>query len=190
MNRCKQLCVKSIAFIALLAVPSSRAHCDDLYYRLSAFASGNGHLAYIAAGVGLPFIEDGRKGRQVALRVGDAILSSTLFSEALKGMTRDRRPNGGRRDSFPSGHATDSFAIATVESAFHPRQAPLWYAGATLIAASRVKLHQHKVDEVVAGAALGYLTARWELSTPHGLLLTPWIRPRGQGAGLSISTTF
>lgn len=141
---------------------------------------------YLAAAVGLPLLTDGRDGKNHALRAADALGTSVLLAEGLKALVREKRPDAASRDSFPSGHATAAFAVATVESEFHPRQAPLWYSGAALISYSRVRLNRHYAQDVVAGAALGYFTARIELSRPHGLILSPLISPEG-GLGVQIS---
>ncbi len=82
---------------------------------------------------------------------------------------------------FPRGHATAAFAVATAESSFHPKQAPLWFLGATLISYSRVRLHRHTVGDVIAGAAVGYGVTRLELSAPRGLLLSPFISRDARG---------
>ena len=89
-----------------------------------------------------------------------------------------------KRNSFPSGHATAAFAVATVQSRYHPEQAPWWYLGATAISISRVSLHRHYVHDVVAGAALGYFTARATLAHPHVMALAPGI---GEGTAASPS---
>ena len=73
-----------------------------------------------------------------------------------------------------------------MEGSLHPKQAPLWYLGAALISYSRVRLHRHTVGDVLAGAAVGYGTARLELAQPRGLLLSPLITPDG-GVGLRMS---
>ena len=104
-------------------------------------------------------------------------------------MTHVRRPDSTAHDSFPSGHATAAFAVATMESEFHPREAPLWYAGAAAIADSRVVLHRHRWSDVVAGAALGFGTAKWELSQRHGFLIRPWLSD-GNSVGILVSSNF
>jgi membrane-associated phospholipid phosphatase len=108
-----------------------------------------------------------------------------LITEGLKAVTREKRPDTNEHDSFPSGHATAAFAVATMASAYHPEQKSLWYLGATLISASRVRLNRHHPQDVVAGAVVGYTTARWELSEPRGLILSPIIRPDG-GRGIEM----
>lgn len=156
------------------------------------FASGSGTLIYVGAATLLPLLEDGPEGEAHALRTADSLLTSTLITEALKRIVREKRPGSDtERTSFPSGHATAAFAIATMQSHYHPRQALLWYGGATLISYSRVKLNRHYYHDVVAGAAVGYLTSRFELSRPRGLILSPFIRSRHAGGnGLSLSMSF
>ncbi len=157
------------------------------------FASGTGNLLFLGAGTLLPLVEDGKDGQQHSLRTADALIVSTLFSEGLKRVTHKKRPDGGNYESFPSGHATAAFAVATMQANYHPKQAIFWYAGATAIAASRVKLHRHYTVDVIAGAALGYATARLELGQNRGLLLRPFIRqtaPDNRVTGMSFSKSF
>lgn len=157
--------------VVLPATEQSRRH--DV---TAQFLSREGNLAYLGLGVALPLLTDGRDGTNHSLRALDALGTSAVLSASLKALTREKRPDTDERNSFPSGHATAAFAVATVESHFHPRQAVFWYAGAALIADSRVRLHRHHTHDVLAGAALGYLTARWELARPRGLILSPVLR--------------
>ena len=174
---------------ALLFAPLT-AHADDSSHKAWNFASQTGNIIYLAAGVGLPLLEDGSSGRNHALRAADAVGTSVLLSEGLKHIFREKRPDSSERNSFPSGHATAAFAIATVQSQFHPRQAPLWYLGAALIAESRVRLHRHYDRDIIAGAVLGYGTARMELAQPRGLILSPWIESHRGSRGLQFSRQF
>jgi membrane-associated phospholipid phosphatase len=79
-----------------------------------------------------------------------------------------------------------------MQSHYHPKQSVLWYGGATLISASRVRLHRHRISDVVGGAAVGFLTAKLELSQSRGLLLAPFIHRDGstRTAGLELSRVF
>ncbi len=182
------LLVTCAASVALCPV---QARADEPVNRQAwHFMSNMGNILYLAAGVGVPLIEDGRKGRTHALRSADTLLTSVLLSEGMKGLFQEKRPDSNAHDSFPSGHATAAFSVAALESGLHPRQAPYWYAGATLIAASRVGLHRHTVGDVLAGAALGYGVTRLELSTRRGLLLSPFIRPEQHAYGLTLSKSF
>lgn len=153
------------------------------------FLSGTGNYIYLGAGALLPLVEDGANGRNHTWRVIDATGVAVGFAEIGKTIFKEERPDGSGNDSFPSGHVTAAFAVATMQSSFHPDQAIFWYLGATAIAASRVGLHRHYVGDVVAGAALGYGVARWELWEPHGLVLQPLIGP-DQDMGLTLTTSF
>jgi len=169
---------------------SARVRADSPDRNAAKFASGGGNILYLAAGVGLPLLTDGKDGKNHALRAADALGTSVLLAEGLKNIVREKRPDANSRDSFPSGHATAAFAVATVESQFHPKQAVLWYAGATYISYSRVRLNRHYAQDVIAGAALGYFTARLELSRPRGLILSPLIMPTGGVVGFRVSSGF
>jgi membrane-associated phospholipid phosphatase len=87
-------------------------------------------------------------------------------SDMIKALVGERRPHGydplislPHSSSFPSGHATVSFACATVLSVLVPRAAPAFVALAAAIAYSRLYLGVHWPGDVLAGAALGIVTA-------------------------------
>jgi len=101
---------------------STSVQADAPERQAAKFASGSGNILYLAAGVGLPLLTDGKNH---ALRAADALGTSVLLAEGLKNVVREKRPDANSRDSFPSGHATAAFAVATVESQFHPKQAIL-----------------------------------------------------------------
>lgn len=58
-------------------------------------------------------------------------------------------------NSFPSGHAAGSFAFAGFIAMIAPRWAPLAFAYAALVAASRCVLGVHYPSDVLVGALLG-----------------------------------
>ena len=180
-------CLLSLMFGVMGVVIPAHA---DTPNELSKFASGTGSALYLAAGVGLPLATDGKAGKTHSLRTLDALGTSVLLSEGFKALFQEKRPDSTAHDSFPSGHATAAFAIATMQSAFHPKDALLWYTGAALISASRFTLHRHTVGDVLGGAALGYGISRLELSLPHGLVLAPFISSERRGKGLQISLRF
>jgi membrane-associated phospholipid phosphatase len=134
------------------------------------FLSGSGNTMFLLGGTLLP------KSNAAKVRNLDALVTTGLLTQALKITVRERRPDGSTRNSFPSGHASAAFAIATMQP---KNQQPLWYLGATLIGISRVKLNRHYTHDVIAGAALGYYTARQVQKHPllfsyngNGLTLT------------------
>ncbi len=171
-------------WVPTLSLP---AQADSPARQVSKFASGDGNILFLAAGVGLPLLSDGHDGKNHSLRALDALGTSVLLSEGLKVLVREKRPDSNAHDSFPSGHATAAFAVATVESDLHPKQALLWYLGAALISYSRIRLHRHTVGDVLAGAALGAGTARVEMAQPRGLILSPFITPDGKGMGIGMT---
>jgi membrane-associated phospholipid phosphatase len=175
------------ALLCLLTLSMPAARADSPARQASNFASGTGNLAYLVAGIGLPLLSDGSNGRSHSLRVMDSLGTSLLLTEGLKALVREKRPDSDAHDSFPSGHATAAFAVATTESAMHPHQAPFWYLGAALISYSRVRLHRHYGRDVIAGAAIGFGAARLEVSSPHGLILSPLISPDRHMIGLQMT---
>ena len=166
------------------------ARADGVDQQVGRFASSTGNIVYLAAGTGLPLVTDGHAGKVHTLRTADALGTSVLLSDGLKALTREKRPDSNEHDSFPSGHATAAFAVATMQSQFHPGQALWWYSGAALISASRLTLHKHTFGDVAAGALLGFGTARLELSLPRGLVLAPFIPRSERGAGVKVGLSF
>lgn len=96
-------------------------------------------------------------------------VESILVNGVIKSFFRRKRPvieairphrlRQPRSSSFPSGHASSGFTFAGVASE-NDRLAPVYYALATVIAASRVHVKIHHASDVVAGAALGAVLAR------------------------------
>jgi membrane-associated phospholipid phosphatase len=171
-----------IALAGLVAYAHGTA--DD---RAARFASGAGALGYVGLGLAFPLLQDGALGREHFFRAIEALGFTLAATEGLKRATRVPRPGTGEHDSFPSAHASAAFAIATMQATFHPREAPFWYAGAALIADSRLALHRHREMDVLAGAALGFLTARAELSSKRGWVVSPLL---GDSFGVVASSRF
>src|SRR5258708_460208 len=180
----------SLLLMVSLTVATSRAQADDIDNPLGSMPSGRGNVLFLSTGVLLPLIEDGHAGKAHSIQTATALATSSVFALGLKNMFREKRPNTNSRDSFPSGHSAAAFAVATVQSSYHPRQAWLWYGGASIIASNRVMLHEHYIHDVLAGAALGYLTARLELSHHRGILLTPFADHDSSAVGLSLHRSF
>jgi PAP2 superfamily len=160
---------------------------------VSQFISDEGTIIYLGTGTILPLLTDGKKGKNESLRVVDSLGTSLLVCEGLKAVTDVKRPDSETRDSFPSCHATLAFAMATMQSKYHPKYALLWYTGASAIAYSRVNLNRHRWTEVLAGAAIGYGVAKLELSQRRGLILFPIIGSDDEGGtvvGLQMSKSF
>jgi membrane-associated phospholipid phosphatase len=63
-------------------------------------------------------------------------------------------------DSFPSGHALTIFCVAVILSGVLPDYAPLWFAVAAGLAATRALLNAHFLSDVFIGAGVGLLASR------------------------------
>ena len=176
--------------LSLISIFPQAASASSFHENEAKFASGTGNTIFLVLGTLLPLATDGKLGKDHSLRALDALLTSTIICKGLKKAFHEERPNGKGFDSFPSGHATAAFAIATVESTFHPKQTAFWCLGAGLIGESRIKLKDHFTQDVIFGSALGYASAEWELSSSHGLILSPIIAKDGKAAGVKVTKVF
>ncbi len=89
------------------------------------------------------------------------LCSGTVY--ALKHTVHSTRPDGTDNHSFPSGHTAIAFCGATVLHKEYGRVSP-WisvagYTVATATAVDRVRRNRHHWGDVVAGAAIGCLSA-------------------------------
>ncbi len=106
-------------------------------------------------------------------RLAFALALAGVADEGLKTVVGRERPNAngsafdfdpGHFDTaFPSGHTTMAFAMAaSLADDVHPTWAKVGlYGVATGVAVSRVYQQQHWVSDVVGGAALGILSAKF-----------------------------
>ena len=104
-------------------------------------------------------------GFERALRTSAALgLESVLVNAGIKSLFRRVRPvpeferphyvRTPKTTSFPSGHASSAFVAAAVLSD-GSRAKPLYYALATVVAASRIHVRIHHASDVVGGVVLG-----------------------------------
>jgi undecaprenyl-diphosphatase len=144
----------------LLSVHGAPAVLVPLFYLATIVGGGWGLLALV------PYLI--RQATRVrTLWLLGAIVTQSALVSSLKSLVGRVRPcdalgwcdplvvgsPGGH--SFPSGHAAGSFAFAAFVSLCSPRWAPLAFAWAALVAASRCVLGVHYPSDVLAGALLG-----------------------------------
>jgi membrane-associated phospholipid phosphatase len=119
-----------------------------------------------------------------ALRAAGAVAVAGGVATAFKYAIGRRRPSStGDADefrpftgwnSFPSGHTAVAFALATAiaEETRDPWTEAALYGAATLTAFARMNDDRHWASDVLAGALVGHLSARW-LSRRHGVKVSP-----------------
>jgi undecaprenyl-diphosphatase len=122
-------------------------------------------LGWVAGGVALGIL-GGPKGRRAGLATAFASLAATYVVQVrVKPLFRRVRPFVDREalvvgtrpadHSFPSGHTASSFAAATALAFYYPKAAPLAYALATGVGASRVHLGVHFPSDAAVGGVIG-----------------------------------
>ena len=153
-----------------------------------------GEPLYVVTGIGVGLLAGKLSGDKelahLAWRVGSAAALASGVTTVLKYTVGRARPTNGDSDdfqpfggstSFPSGHTTLAFAVAT---AIADETSSGWvdaavYGAATLTAYARVNNDRHWASDVLAGALVGHLSARWLSRRGASLSLAP------QSIGLS-----
>jgi hypothetical protein len=146
------------------------AEQDLLPQKASDLASG---LPLVAELV-IPYLVDGRYGRQSSRLALGAALNALVVVQPLKMAFGKERPDqaiGGTRyhgpstrySSFPSGHTAIAFAIATVYGHRYRRWKIPVYLLATGVGIARIQAGRHYLSDVVAGAGIGVLAGRASL---------------------------
>ncbi len=166
---------------------SAAAMADNSW---ASVTSSSGTVAYLGLGLGLTYFRDGDFKMDHTLRVADSCLSAFAITEVMKAVIHSPGPDGQSRNSFPSTHTGVSFAMASMMSHYHPKEAPLWYAGAAAIGYSRITLQAHRPIDVLAGAAIGYGVSWFELRSKKGFLISPFVAPTDHGLILSLHGTW
>ena len=144
---------------------------------------------YSLAGFGLyGILAKSQKVKTTTLLATQSVITATIVESVIKTISGRTRPNyynlfseaepsfkgpftslknspsgTGSNSSFPSGHTAAAFAAATVfavEYKNKPFIPIIAYSMATLVGVSRITENKHWTTDVVAGAALGYLTGR------------------------------
>ena len=123
------------------------------------------------AGFATALIKQDREGQ---IQFAKAFAANAVVTLGLKTAIDKQRPNGDCCDSFPSGHTSFAFMGATfIERRYGRKYGVPAYAAATFVAYSRVDSDKHYVEDVVAGAAIGYLSSYFFTSRYPNVSITP-----------------
>jgi hypothetical protein len=130
---------------------------------------------------GLVALHDAKTGYLAA----NAVIYSGISCAVLKAAFGRARPEVGEgpyafagpciregRNSMPSGHSAAVFALATVLARQYPRYRVLFYAGATLVAISRVYERAHWPSDTLVGAVVGVWSANQVMGRSRLLEIT------------------
>jgi membrane-associated phospholipid phosphatase len=122
---------------------------------------------------------------------GMSLGTSLAFTQTLKMVTQERRPNGRCCQSFPSGHAAWAFSSAAyIQQRYGWGWGAAPYVAAMLVGISRVYSDHHYMRDVVAGALLGVgitnlLTNRYH-PKPKSLAVSPIISRKQLGISATL----
>jgi membrane-associated phospholipid phosphatase len=106
-----------------------------------------------ASAYAMTYIRDDPQGRPQFYK---AFLSTVAATYLLKVSIDSRSPNGENDHSFPSGHTSMAFSGASfLQKRYGWRYGVPAYLAATFVGWSRVDSDDHRVVDVVAGAAIG-----------------------------------
>ena len=101
----------------------------------------------------------GYKDAQGALQLGESIALSYGVTYGLKYSVDEMRPDGGRY-SFPSGHTSISFCAAEfIRRRYGWEYGIAAYTLASFVAYTRLETDKHHPQDIVAGAAIGFVSS-------------------------------
>ena len=135
-------------------------------------------------GFATAFIKHDREGQAQFVK---AFAANAIVTFGLKATIDKTRPDGDCCDSFPSGHASFAFMGATFLQRRYGRKYGIpAYAAASFVAYSRVESDRHFVEDVIAGAAIGFLSSYYFTTRFPGVSITPVARHDYAGVTFSM----
>lgn len=156
----------------------------------------------LGAATGLAYLSKSPRLQHTAFVWAGSLLVNGVATYKLKHTFQRYRPSTGApyntfdgisgpgvNHSLPSGHTSNAFATATVFATLYKEKKwvpPVAYGLAALVGASRVYNNAHWASDVMAGAAVGFLSAKAMLVTDKwlsrkGVLLYPQVGRKGAG---------
>lgn len=166
------------------------------------------YLQYIPlvthVGLGLTGVKAKHPLRERVAVAATSSIALLTMTHSIKRIVKESRPDTGQRNSFPSGHTSTAFMGAEL---IREEYGNAWGAGAYVLSAgvAYLRLHndRHWLNDVVAGAGFGILSARigyWLLPLEKRLLgwekkntttmLFPVVNPSDHSFSLAFSYQF
>ncbi len=134
---------------------------DRVMYGLSEVADFSVLWHLLGTAQGLTRADGFRRAARLSATLG---VESALVNGAIKSLFRRHRPVSEferphqlripKTSSFPSGHASAAFVAAAL-LADDSRAGALYYALATMVAASRIHVRIHHASDVIGGIVIG-----------------------------------
>ena len=126
----------------------------------------------VAALSGTLINKDWEGGKQF----GYGLLTTLVATNGLKAAISKERPDGRNDDSFPSSHTAVSFHTATyLQERYGWKFGLPAYVAASYVGYSRAHDEAHDEQDVIAGAVIGYLAARYFTTEYRGVEVAPVI---------------
>lgn len=134
-----------------------------------------------------------------------SVIIYAALTNTIKYTVREPRPYGSARNSFPSGHSGTAFLGAELmRQEYGPWVGLAGYTVATGVGVMRILNGRHWLNDVIAGAGIGILSARageWLLPfnrrwlgldrrRGEQLVLCPYYAPQTQTAALTAAIIF
>ena len=173
----------------------NREHFDD-YMQYAPIAT------YLALCLPPPIKSKHTVGERVAVATV-AYGSMAILTNSLKFTVREMRPDGSRRNSFPSGHTAVAFTGAElIRSEYGWGLGTVAYVSATAVAFMRIYNNRHWFNDVLAGAAIGIVSARigywllplsrkiFNMKPNQTLVAAPAYYPEQGALGVSLAFSF
>lgn len=175
----------------------------DSYLRITNELGGPKALPTLTGVFAVTLFTNDHKLQDAAFTSLQSLIFAGSISSGLKYVFGRHRPESGSdayrfdsfsgHSSFPSGHTTAAFAIVTPWVLYYPGVATYGlFAISTGTAVARIAFDKHWPTDVLAGAALGFLTARF-LTRRHQntfgssrINFSPTVGETGTGISLNV----
>lgn len=142
-------------------------------WRKDKYCKADDYLQYLPVaanlGLGLTGMKARHPLRERIACTATAYLAMGIMVNVTKYTVREKRPDSGTRNSFPSGHTATAFTGAElVRKEYGNIPGLCAYTLATGVAVMRLYNNRHWLNDVLAGAGIGVLSAK------IGFWLLPW----------------